>query len=104
MLSLTGFGRGTYAIGTSARASFLAGINVSAVTVAPYALSGLFSAAAGVMLVGFGGQAALGMGDPYLFQFIAAVVIGGVAILGGGGATTSASPPARSAWSRWWAY
>jgi len=85
VLSLTGFGRRTYAIGTSARASYLAGINVSAVTVALYALSGLFSAAAGVMLVGFGGQAALGMGDPYLFQSIAAVVIGGVAILGGRG-------------------
>ncbi len=85
VLSLTGFGRRTYAIGTSARASYLAGIDVSAVTVALYALSGLFSAATGVMLVGFGGQAALGMGDPYLFQSIAAVVIGGVAILGGRG-------------------
>ena len=85
VLSLTGFGRRTYAIGTSARASYLSGINVSAVTVALYALSGLFSALAGVMLVGFGGQAALGMGDPYLFQSIAAVVIGGVAILGGRG-------------------
>lgn len=37
------------------------------------------------MLVGFGGQAALGMGEPYLFQSIAAVVIGGVAVMGGRG-------------------
>jgi ribose transport system permease protein len=50
-----------------------------------YALSGLFAALAGIMLVGFGGQAALGMGEPYLFQSIAAVVIGGVYILGGRG-------------------
>ncbi|MBV9654161.1 MAG: ABC transporter permease, partial [Acetobacteraceae bacterium] len=85
VLSLTVFGRRTYAIGTNARASYLAGINVTSTTVALYALSGLFSAAAGIMLVGFGGQAALGMGDPYLFQSIAAVVIGGVAILGGRG-------------------
>lgn len=85
VLSLTGFGRRTYAIGTNARASYLAGINVAVTTVALYALSGLFSAVAGIMLVGFGGQAALGMGDPYLFQSIAAVVIGGVAILGGRG-------------------
>ncbi len=84
-LSLTAFGRRTYAIGTNARASFLAGINVRAVTVVLYALSGLFSAVAGVMLVGFGGQAALGMGEPYLFQSIAAVVIGGVSVLGGRG-------------------
>lgn len=85
VLSLSAFGRRTYAVGTSARASYLAGINVAAVTVALYALSGFFSALAGIMLVGFGGQAALGMGDPYLFQSIAAVVIGGVAILGGRG-------------------
>jgi ribose transport system permease protein len=85
VLSLTGFGRRTYAVGTSARASYLAGINVTATTIGLYALSGFFAAAAGIMLVGFGGQAALGMGDPYLFQSIAAVVIGGVAILGGRG-------------------
>jgi ribose transport system permease protein len=85
VLSLTSFGRATYAIGNNARASFLAGVNVTAVTVALYALSGLFAALAGVMLVGFGGQASLGMGEPYLFQSIAAVVIGGVYILGGRG-------------------
>ncbi|MBN8803215.1 MAG: hypothetical protein J0H05_16345, partial [Stenotrophomonas acidaminiphila] len=77
LLSLTVFGRSTYAIGNNARASFLAGVNVKAMTVALYMLSGFFSALAGVMLVGFGGQASLGMGDPYLFQSIAAVVIGG---------------------------
>ena len=85
VLSLTTFGRATYAIGNNARASYLAGVNVRAVTIGLYALSGLFSALAGVALVGFGGQASLGMGDPYLFQSIAAVVIGGVYILGGRG-------------------
>ncbi len=85
VLGLTTFGRAAYAIGNNARASFLAGIPVRGVTVALYAISGLFSALAGIALVGFGGQAALGMGDPYLFQSIAAVVIGGVAILGGRG-------------------
>ena len=85
VLSLTTFGRSTYAIGNNARASFLAGVRVTAGTVALYGLSGFFSALAGIMLVGFGGQASLGMGDPYLFQSIAAVVIGGVFILGGRG-------------------
>jgi ribose transport system permease protein len=85
VLSFTVFGRTTYAVGTNPRASYLAGLNVSAVTVTLYALSGLCSALAGIMLVGFGGQASLGMGDPYLFQSIAAVVIGGVYILGGRG-------------------
>ncbi len=85
LLSLTTFGRSTYAIGNNARASYLAGVRVSMTTVALYMLSGMCSALAGIMLVGFGGQAALGMGDPYLFQSIAAVVIGGVYILGGRG-------------------
>jgi ribose transport system permease protein len=85
VLSATTFGRATYAIGNNARASFLAGLNVRTMTIALYALSGLFSALAGIALVGFGGQASLGMGDPYLFQSIAAVVIGGVYILGGRG-------------------
>jgi len=85
VLSFTTFGRSTYAIGNNARASYLAGIRVTATIVILYVLSGMFAALAGIMLVGFGGQAALGMGDPYLFQSIAAVVIGGVYILGGRG-------------------
>lgn len=85
VLAMTRFGRSTYTVGNNARASHLAGVHVSAVTIALYALSGFFSALAGIMLVGFGGQAALGMGEPYLFQSIAAVVIGGVYILGGRG-------------------
>jgi ribose transport system permease protein len=84
-LSFTTFGRRVYAVGNSTRASFLAGVNVRLVTVALYALSGVFAALAGVALTGFGGSATLGMGDPYLFQSIAAVVIGGTYILGGRG-------------------
>ena len=85
MLGLTRFGRATYAIGNNARAAFLAGINVNLTTVFLYVMSGIFSALAGILLVGFGGQASLGMGSPYLFQSIAAVVVGGVSILGGKG-------------------
>jgi ribose transport system permease protein len=85
VLSWTGFGRSAYAIGNNARASFLAGVNVTRTTVILYVLSGLFASLAGIMLLGFGSQASLGLGDPYLFQSIAAVVIGGVYIAGGRG-------------------
>jgi len=85
VLSFTTFGRKTYAIGNNMRVSYLAGVNVRLVTVLLYMLSGIFAALAGILLVGFGGQASLGMGDPYLFQSIAAVVIGGVYMLGGRG-------------------
>jgi ribose transport system permease protein len=85
LLSATSFGRRVYAIGNNPTAAFLAGINVRVVTVALYMLSGLFAALGGIVLVAYGGQATLGMGDPYLFQSIAAAVIGGVSILGGRG-------------------
>jgi ribose transport system permease protein len=85
VLSYTTFGRRVYAIGNNAHASYLAGVNVRLVTVVLYMLSGMFAALAGITLAAYGGQASLGMGDPYLFQSIAAVVIGGVSILGGRG-------------------
>ena len=85
LLSYTTFGRRVYSIGNNPQASFLAGINVRLITVVLYMLSGLFAALAGITLAAYGGQASLGMGDPYLFQSIAAVVIGGVSILGGRG-------------------
>jgi ribose transport system permease protein len=85
VLSFTTFGRRVYAIGNNETAAYLAGINVRVVTVVLYMLSGLFAALGGIVLVAYGGQATLGMGDPYLFQSIAACVIGGVSILGGRG-------------------
>ena len=85
LLTLTTFGRRVYAVGVNANAAFLAGLPVRAVTIALYGLSGVFAAVAGVALVGYGGQPSLGLGDPYLFASIAAVVVGGVSILGGRG-------------------
>jgi ribose transport system permease protein len=85
VLGLTTLGRRIYALGNNAVAAYLAGVNVRLVTVVVYALSGLFAAVAGIALTAFGQQATLGMGDPYLFDSIAAVVIGGTSILGGRG-------------------
>ncbi|CAG4923786.1 unnamed protein product, partial [Acidocella sp. C78] len=84
-LAVTRFGRATYALGTNPLAATLAGIDARRMTILLYALCGGFAALGGIMLVGFGGQASLGLGDPYLFTSIAAVVIGGVNILGGRG-------------------
>lgn len=85
VLGFTVFGRKIYAVGNNARASYLSGVNVKVVTIMLYMLSGLFAALAGIALVGYGGSPSLGIGDPYLFQSIAAVVIGGVYITGGRG-------------------
>ena len=85
VLSRTTLGRRIYALGNNAAAAYLAGVNVRAVTLIVYALGGLFAALAGIALAAFGQQATLGMGDPFLFDSIAAVVIGGTSILGGRG-------------------
>jgi ribose transport system permease protein len=84
-LSWTAFGRRVYATGNNPRAAFLSGVNVRLLTVGLYALSGLFASLTGLLLMAYGGKATLGMGDPYLFQSIAAIVVGGIYILGGRG-------------------
>jgi ribose transport system permease protein len=85
VLAFTTYGRKVYATGNNPTAAFLAGVNVKLVTLSLYALSGMFAALAGIVLVCYSGQPTLGMGDPFLFQSIAAAVIGGISILGGRG-------------------
>jgi ribose transport system permease protein len=85
LLSGSTFGRRIYATGVNPAASYLAGVGIRGVTVAVYALSGLFAAVAGIMLAANSGGASLGLGNPYLLESIAAAVIGGVSVLGGRG-------------------
>jgi ribose transport system permease protein len=85
VLSWTTMGRRIYATGNNPLASYLSGVNTRALTVGLYAISGFFAALAGILLMAYGGKATLTMGDPYLFQSIAAVVVGGIYILGGRG-------------------
>jgi ribose transport system permease protein len=84
-LAFTTFGRSIYAVGSNRRASELCGLPVRRTIVLAYALSGLFAALGGILLVGYSGQAYLGMGDNYLLPVIAVVVIGGTSIFGGKG-------------------
>ncbi len=85
MLTFQPFGRRLYAVGTNERASRYAGVNVSLILIRAYVLSAVFGAVAGLVLLGFTGQAFNGMGDEYQFATIAAVIVGGASILGGRG-------------------
>ena len=85
VLSFTTLGRRLYGIGTNRDASYLAGVNVRRTLVLPYVFSAVGAAGAGVLFMGFNGQAFLTMGDPYLFASAAAVAVGGASILGGNG-------------------
>lgn len=84
-LTRTPFGRRLYALGSNPSAAPYALINPVWMWAATFALSALFAAIAGVLLLGFTGSAYAEVGKPYLFQTIAAVVVGGTALVGGRG-------------------
>jgi ribose transport system permease protein len=85
VINQTVFGRYIYAVGSNRQVAYLSGVRVNRLIVTVYAISGLCSAIAGVMLAGYGNQSFLGLGDPYLLLSLAAVVVGGASILGGRG-------------------
>jgi ribose transport system permease protein len=85
LLNGTVFGRYLYAVGSSRETAFLSAIPISRTIVSSYAVSGLCSAVAAMLLAGYANQSYLGMGDPYLLLSLAAVVVGGAAISGGRG-------------------
>ncbi len=85
VLSFTGWGRSLFVVGSAADTATLAGMPVDRIRISAYALSGALAAFAGVVIVGFYGQALATMGAPYLLGSVAAVVVGGASIFGGRG-------------------
>lgn len=81
----TWFGLGIYALGGSRTAAQRLRISEFRSWVSVHAISGAMSAVAGMLLLGFSGGGFVGVGDPYLFTTVAAVVIGGTSLLGGAG-------------------
>lgn len=89
-LNRTGYGRLLYALGDNAGAVRLSGVRLHRVLIVNYALSGLFSGTAGLLLVGSTNAADLGLANTYLLPSVAAAVIGGVSIFGGKGSYVGA--------------
>ena len=85
VLARTPYGRRLYALGSNPGAAPLALIDPVALWTITFAASAFFAAVAGVLLLGFTGSAYGDVGQPYLFQTIAAVVVGGAALVGGRG-------------------
>ena len=83
LLRRTLFGRRLLATGQSERAADLAGIRVGRIRLLAYMLCGTAAALTGFLLSGFTGGAALNMGDTYLMESIAVVVLGGTSVAGG---------------------
>lgn len=85
VLERTPWGRQLYALGSNPGAAPYALIRPLWIWSSTFAASAFFAALAGVLLLGFTGSAYGDVGQPYLFQTIAAVVVGGAALVGGRG-------------------
>ncbi|MER6092100.1 ABC transporter permease/substrate-binding protein [Streptomyces bluensis] len=85
ILGRTYIGRAMYAIGGNEEAARLSGLRVKKQKLVIYALSGLFAAAAGIVLASRLSSAQPQAAQGYELDAIAAVVIGGASLAGGTG-------------------
>lgn len=85
VLGRTYIGRSMYAIGGNEEAARLSGLRVKKQKLAIYAFSGLFAAAAGIVLAARLSSALPQAAQGYELDAIAAVVIGGASLAGGTG-------------------
>ncbi|MFF4210267.1 sugar ABC transporter permease [Streptomyces sp. NPDC001796] len=91
VLRRTAYGRKVFALGGSVEASRRAGINVAAVRISVFAISGTFAAIGGLFIASKIASANQGAGGgDLLMNAIAAAVIGGTSLFGGRGRTWNA--------------
>ncbi|OXS34849.1 sugar ABC transporter permease [Streptomyces sp. XY006] len=91
VLRRTAYGRKVFALGGSVEASRRAGINVEAVRISVFAISGTFAAVGGLFIASKIAAANQGAGGgDLLMNAIAAAVIGGTSLFGGRGRTWNA--------------
>ncbi len=85
LLNKTYLGRHFYALGSNAEATRLAGINVHLTRTVTYAILGLLTGLAGLIMLGRVGSAQPNIATNYEMNALTACVIGGVSINGGKG-------------------
>lgn len=85
LLTRTVFGRHVYAVGGNEMSARVSGINVSAVKVSVYAISGLLAGVAGLLLASRIVSGNPNSGTGYELDAIAAATIGGISMSGGSG-------------------
>jgi ribose transport system permease protein len=78
-------GRSLYALGGNQVASSRVLLPNQGLWILVFGLSAGIAALTGVLLLGYTGSGYAGVGDPYLFTTIAAVLIGGTSLVGGRG-------------------
>jgi ribose transport system permease protein len=85
VLHLTGVGRRLFHTGANEHAARLALVRTELVWVGAFAASAVCSAITGILLGAWSGTGEQNIGDPYLFETIAAVIIGGTSLIGARG-------------------
>lgn len=85
VLRWTWFGRSLYALGGNQTAAERVLVSSWWSWTVVFGISGATAALTGVLLLGYTGSGYAGVGDPYLFTTIAAVLIGGTSLVGGRG-------------------
>ena len=83
VLRKTVYGQTLSAVGQNRAAARLSGIAVDRVIAVAFVVSAVLASLSGLVLGAYVGGAFLEMGQPYLLQSIAAVVVGGTLIFGG---------------------
>lgn len=81
----TVYGRYFYALGGNRTSAMRLSISERKYWIGAYAISGFAAALTGTLLLGWSGGGFIGVGDPYLFMTLSAVVIGGTSLAGGQG-------------------
>jgi ribose transport system permease protein len=84
LLHRTRLGRSLLATGANSRAADYALVSTRRVWTATFAFSAIASALVGLLIGGFAGTISDGLGDPYLFQSVVSVIVGGT-VFGGPG-------------------
>ena len=85
VLSRTVTGRRIYATGSNEKAARLAGVNTDSIKLFVYAISGMFAAIGGLVILSRLGSAQPTAGQGYELDAIAAVALGGTSMSGGRG-------------------
>ncbi|MGP3769704.1 ABC transporter permease [Streptomyces sp. SDT5-1] len=84
VLSRTRAGRSLYLTGVNQPAALLALVRVGRTWIFAYVASAVLATFVGILLAGYSGSGNVAIGDPYLFQSLAAVIVGGT-MFGGRG-------------------
>jgi len=85
MLRRTRFGRWIYAVGANPVAARLMGVPVTLTLIGSYMLCSILAVLGGLLITSYIGNPSLGIGEQFMLNSVAAVVVAGTALTGGVG-------------------